>query len=146
MLYKGKNLSAESAVTFLTDSCIVQRKENTDGIRIDVILKDSGEYVAGIKGDMSIDYSRFLKNEYMSFYITGLETKEKYTRKGIATFLLKEIIAYAEKFNVTHIYVNPIATQSIISQSTLERFYHKFYHSYKFWGVLHQRRIRFYNE
>lgn len=146
MLYKGNNSSLENAKEYISSNCIVNRRESQDNIRIDITLKGSGAYVAGITGNLVANYSSFSKKERMTFYIKGLQTNKNYTRKGIATLLMKEIILYAEKFNVCNIFVEPIATESIISQTDLEKFYHKFYHRYTILGWIHHRRIRFYNE
>lgn len=61
-----------------------------------------------------------------AMHIKILGVEQGYTKKGIATHLMKRVIEKAEELGLDFISVNPSALTDVISQEELELFYKKF--------------------
>lgn len=145
MKYRGTDKYAADSANFIRDFCNVKREE-CDGvsIEIDINTKDKNQHVGGIKG-FFYDYEekKIFDKFNKGFHIKSLGVEGQYLEQGIATYLMKEVIRYAERQNVKHITVNPVATTIIIKQEELEKFYKKFSFNYKNFCFHKEREIEF---
>lgn len=150
MAYSGKDLNREKCKKFIKKSCIIKKNSFDSDVVIKIEISDKKKHskVAKIEGFLyNYETSCYLEGDMNALHIKSLYTCDEYQRKGIATYLMKEVIKYAESKKVKHITTNPYASTYIISQSDLEEFYKKFSFSYgsflkKKWGKIEFRTIR----
>jgi ribosomal protein S18 acetylase RimI-like enzyme len=126
MTYNGKDLHKLSCLEFLENNCIVQIDDCEYSIELSIYLKESGEMIASAIGfyyNYLSPYSAYKEN---AMHIKSLGVSYGYRLKGIATYMLKELIKIAEKRKFNHITVHPYASRYVISQNKLEEFYQNF--------------------
>lgn len=133
MEYSGKDLNKKKCKKYIKKSCIVKKNSfNADVvINIEIIGKKKHNKIAKIEGFLyNYETLYYVEGEMNALHIKSLYTSDEYLRKGIATYLMKEAIKYAESKKVKHITTHPFADTCIISQEELEKFYKKFSFSY----------------
>lgn len=145
MKYSGKDKESKKCMEYIRKYCVLKRTPiEKDYIEIYIYTKDEKERIACIKGFL---YEYEMKNKYRgknnAFHIKSLGTNKKYLRRGFATYLMKEVIRYAEYKKVEYITVHPYASICIIKQDDLEAFYKKFTYIYKCFGIKKQKEIEF---
>lgn len=126
MFYTGSNLNKQECENFLTDMCEIDKNITDTGIEIIILIKDRKNLVAIIQCfyyNFKRPYSYRRTN---SLHIKNLDVNDEFTKKGIATYLMQEVIKIAEEKKIKHITLNPVASTSIISQKRLEQFYKSF--------------------
>ena len=127
--------------------CILDKSPIDENyIEIFIYTKNDKKKIAHMVGflyNYKFEYAYGEKNS--AFHIKTLWTHKGYLKRGIATYLMKEGIKYAEYNKVKHITVHPCACTHIISQEELERFYKKFLFDYKYIGFKRERGIEFKN-
>lgn len=145
MKYKGVDKHIEDCEAFINNFCCV-KKEIREGVSIEIYinLKDENKQVGVVKGFFRERISgRKIKKYSNRFHIATLGVTSEYQRRGIGTYLMKEVIKYAESQNVKYITVNPVASTMVIKQEDLECFYKKFSFNYRYFGFLKEREIEF---
>lgn len=145
MKYKGADKHAGDSEEFIKNFCSV-KKEVHEGVSIEIYvgIKDENKQVGIIKGFFRERISgRMIKKYSNRFHIATLGVTSEYQRRGIGTYLMKEIIRCAERQNVKYITVNPVATIEGIKQEDLEKFYKNFTFYYRHLGVQKEREIEF---
>ena len=145
MKYNGADKHAEDSMEFIKNFCCV-KKEVCEGVAIEIYISIKGEnkQIGVVKGSFRERISgRMIKKYSNRFHIKTLGVTSEYQRKGIGTYLMKEIIRCVECQNVKYITVNPVATIVEIKQEDLEKFYKNFTFNYRHLGVQKERKIEF---
>lgn len=145
MKYNGADKHTEDSEEFIKNFCCV-KKEVREGVSIEIYvgIKDENKQVGVVKGFFRERISGSVIKKYSNrFHIETLGVISEYQRRGIGTYLMKEIIRCAECQNVKYITVNPVATIVEIKQEDLEKFYKNFTFNYRHLGVQKEREIEF---
>lgn len=144
MNYKGKDLNRESCELFLKDFCTIEKTSMDENyLEIEVRDKKTRMMVAEIVGFLYNYKRKYSYGKNNAFHIKTLGTMEEYERKGIATYLMKNALLYAEAKGVKHVTVHPSASTASISQEDLERFYKKFTFEYSCFLKRREKEIEF---
>lgn len=145
MKYNGKDKNSIKCCEFINKYCVLERTPMEDDyIEIFLYTKEEKEQVACIIGFLYDYKSKSIFEEKTdAFHIKTLGTKDRFLQRGVATFLMKEAIRYAEYKKVKHITVNPSACTCTISQEDLEIFYKKFVFTYEILWFKKEKEIEF---
>lgn len=126
-MYFGNDLKREKCRRFIENKCRVERNVMDVAIEIRIFLKDVEDSIAVIK---CFFYNYENPNNYTnkddSLHIKSLVVEDDFIQGGLATYLMKEVILFAESKRFKNISVYPSACTSLISQSNLEMFYKNF--------------------
>ena len=145
MNYKGKDTQVEDIEKFINDFCCV-KKDIYEGVYIEIYISIKGEnkLIGVVKGFFRERISgRIIKRYSKRFHIASLGVATEYQRRGIGTYLMKEVIRCAENQKVKYITLNPVATSTEIKQEDLEKFYKNFTYNYSCWGIQKERELDF---
>ncbi len=127
MKYYGNDLHHYECVEFIEKRCRVVRNITDYAIEIFIFIKESDYCIAVIRCffyNYKRDYD--FRKKKNSIHIKSLGVEYQFNKNGIATFLMKEVILFAENKGYRHISVHPSAYTSVISQEDLEKFYNNF--------------------
>lgn len=125
MVYLG-DYKEKQCMNFISKEVNIIIDETEDYIEISLSRKETKELIGKITCFFYNYRNPYQYKNSNSMHIKRLMVDSAYTRKGIGTYLVKEVILFAERKKYKNITVNPSAATWLISQEELEKFYKKF--------------------